>query len=180
MRPLILAVLLLGCNRDHDYDGFGAKDDCDDADPFVYPGAPDTPGDGLDADCADGDPALPWLGDWSLTTLMASYSGIELFVEGTASGTLNLEEDGSAALEATATLNPDVIGQELAITVILAGETSVLNGEEGFLVYAEGDNFGERMHVDWDCAEDADGLLCLGELKALDASLDATAGFVRP
>ncbi len=54
---------------DRDADGhsfaFGGAD-CDDADPSVYPGAPDPEGDGLDADCfgGDGTPGLEdFLGD---------------------------------------------------------------------------------------------------------------------
>ncbi len=71
--------LFLGCNTDGDGDGYGVFDDCDDADPAWYPGAPETDctdpndyncdgfvgsedadGDGLPAcaDCDDGDPAI--------------------------------------------------------------------------------------------------------------------------
>ncbi len=53
---------------DRDGDGFSfafGGGDCDDADPDVYPGAPDPPGDGVDADCfaGDGAPAVAELGD---------------------------------------------------------------------------------------------------------------------
>ncbi len=36
---------------DADGDGFVDDEDCDPDDPAIYPGAPDTPGDGVDSDC---------------------------------------------------------------------------------------------------------------------------------
>jgi len=47
----------LASGADRDGDGFRRQEDCNDADPSVYPGAPDTPGDGIDQDC-DGEDAL--------------------------------------------------------------------------------------------------------------------------
>ena len=45
---------------DRDGDGVTVADgDCDDTDASVYPGAPDTCGDGIDQDCSDGDMACP-------------------------------------------------------------------------------------------------------------------------
>jgi hypothetical protein len=44
---------------DIDNDGLAFPDDCNDHDPRVRPGLPDRPGDGLDADCRDGDAAFP-------------------------------------------------------------------------------------------------------------------------
>ena len=38
-------------NADNDHDGYLAKDDCNDGDPLVNPGAFDIPGDGIDNDC---------------------------------------------------------------------------------------------------------------------------------
>jgi len=36
---------------DDDGDGFEQGEDCDDSDPEVYPGADETPGDGVDSNC---------------------------------------------------------------------------------------------------------------------------------
>ena len=51
-------VRFYAARLDRDHDGFTAAfggGDCDDHDPHVYPGAPDTPGDGIDSDCFAGD-----------------------------------------------------------------------------------------------------------------------------
>ncbi len=40
---------------DLDGDGYSPPNDCDDTDPFVYPGAPEKCGDGVDQDCFAGD-----------------------------------------------------------------------------------------------------------------------------
>ena len=52
---LLLAPPRLCTLPDVDH-GFAADEDCDDANAFVYPGAPD-PGDGIDGDCDGGIPA---------------------------------------------------------------------------------------------------------------------------
>jgi hypothetical protein len=67
---MLLAALLCSCayvNKtefeaawDADGDGWPVGEDCDDAEPSIYPYAPDRAGDGCDADCgtqpdADGD-----------------------------------------------------------------------------------------------------------------------------
>jgi hypothetical protein len=62
LRPCVLLgcgiqLLLAGCTGnsaalyDFDEDGFQDQDDCDPADPSIYPGAPDPYGDDIDQDC---------------------------------------------------------------------------------------------------------------------------------
>lgn len=45
-------------NEDMDGDGFIGADDCDDTDPYTYPGAKEFPGDGIDQDCDGSEPPL--------------------------------------------------------------------------------------------------------------------------
>jgi len=45
-------------NEDMDGDGFIGADDCDDTDPYTYPGAMEFPGDGVDQDCDGSEPPL--------------------------------------------------------------------------------------------------------------------------
>ncbi|MEZ4240053.1 MAG: putative metal-binding motif-containing protein [Myxococcota bacterium] len=52
----LLPALLTGCDRgDYDGDGFLAPADCDDGDPYTYPGAEEVPYDGKDQDCNGSD-----------------------------------------------------------------------------------------------------------------------------
>lgn len=182
MRALLPLLLLLGAcaeAEDADHDGISPPDDCDDADPFVYPGAPDTPGDGVDSDCLDGDPPYAFLGEWELTGLTASYAGLYLFVEGTVTGELEAREDQTVDLQIAGSLNPDLLGGSYDITVVVAGTWSTIPGRDSFSLFAEGENFGEQMHVALDCQMEDDTLGCEGELKALEISLDAEATYIR-
>lgn len=182
-----LLLLLLACQPDDivdaDFDGVPAEQDCDDEDPFVYPGAPDDPGDGLDADCDGADPPWPFLGAWTLTGLTASYAGIPLFEPGTEEGTLDLGEDLTVSVDVAVTLDEAIAGTPYPIALSLSGTASPLPGDGRVAVWAEGKEYGELMHVDWVCeiGADADGerptLACEGELKALDGSLDSAATF---
>lgn len=177
--PWMVMALLVGCANDEDLDGFNRKDDCDDADPFVYPGAPDAAGDGVDGDCDGTDPAYAWLGDWTITDLDASYSGLQLYQDGTGAGTLSLYEDMTVLATVSGALNPDVVGTDIVITAELAGAASPIEGPDLLTLYAEGEAYGELVHISWDCGVEAEELLCVGELKALEISLEAVAVAVR-
>ena len=56
-------VVACGVCTDDDLDGFCVEDDCDDGDPSVWPGAPETCGDGVDQDCSGADLPCPSLCD---------------------------------------------------------------------------------------------------------------------
>lgn len=174
--------LALGCApEDVDLDGVPADVDCDDTDPFVYPGAEDTPGDGVDADCADGDPPYPWLGAWTMTSVVASYSGIQLFEDGSTGGSLDVAEDLSVTATITGDLDDAMYGFSLPVEFTMTGAASPIPGPDAFWFYAEGIyelsayDYTELMHVSWDCVTLEDEMSCGGELKALGASLDADA-----
>lgn len=180
---MVALLLLVACGADPvdaDADGSPAAEDCDDTNPFVYPGAPDDPGDGLDADCADGDPPYAWTGDWTLDEMSATYAGLSLFEDGSMAGTMQLGDDGTVVMDIGGTTNADVVGGAYPITVALTGTWSPMDGPDLVTLYAEGENFDEMMHAALDCAVVDGELDCAGELKALDISLDAEGTFVRP
>lgn len=174
---LWIAAALAACasEKDADQDGVPASKDCADHDPWVYPGAPDAPGDGLDADCDGQDAPLTYLGTWSLRLLSAGYSGVEVLQSETAEGTLALGESGEATVDFGVTLDPAVVGDALPVRLVMSGSHEPLPGPAHFSLWAEGDNYGEQMHLDWDCAVEAGELSCAGEFKGFDSSLDAAA-----
>lgn len=61
-----------GANVDGDGDGVKGRDDCDDDDDTVFPGAHDRCGDDVDADC-DGEDCLGWEEDFESGTLRPAW-----------------------------------------------------------------------------------------------------------
>jgi len=176
----MLALLLLACATDADYDGFTAKDDCDDSDPYTYPGAPDDPADGIDADCDGKDPDHAFVGGWEVETFTANYSSFALLVPGSEEGELEIGADMLVTADISAMLDPDLVGGTFPIDLALAGDASPLAGPAALDIYLDGEAFGEDVFMDMACAVTEDDTLeCLGNLKALDAGLNAAATFTR-
>ncbi len=180
LSSLFVAVACAPDPKDRDADGALDAEDCAPADPFVYPGAPDTPGDGLDSDCDGVDPGYDYLGAWTLTRMEATYSGLEIILPDTTSGTLALGLDTGVLISISGGLNPEVLGRDLTVQLDMTGNLEPGQRPDELILFAQGENFGEQMHVDWDCwMEGADALSCEGELKALDFSLSALATYLR-
>ncbi|MCB9743623.1 MAG: putative metal-binding motif-containing protein [Alphaproteobacteria bacterium] len=175
---MLLLLALLGCNNDADYDGFSRQDDCDDEDATVYPGAPDLPADGIDADCDGVDPEHPFVGDWELTALEAYYFSYSAFVEDSGAGELEIDADMGVDLEMTATLDPDLVGRAIPIAVTFEGDASALAGPGEAMLYLDGDLLGDAAYADLVCQVLEDETLsCEGALKTLDVNLEVFAVF---
>ena len=183
MGPLLW---LLACREpegvpDADHDGAPDADDCAPDDPFVYPGAPDAPADGVDADCEGVDPDFPFVGEWSITLLNAEYSSFPVVVPGSAEGLLVVHEDGSATLDATATLDPAIAGLALGLDLAYTGYASSAPGEGGAALYLDGlidaQFYEETSYVEYFCTTVEGTLRCEGTLKAIETTLLSWAEF---
>lgn len=173
-------LLLTACaSVDADFDGISPPEDCDDQEPFVYPGAPDDPADGVDADCDGEDPPYAFIGAWPVRSVSASYSGFDFLEPDGASGELTVGGDLGSSFALEATLVAELYGAPVPFTLLLEGQASPVEGPDTFVIAADGEQYGETMHIDWDCArfvEDA-VVVCEGELKAFEISLDVYAEF---
>ncbi len=187
-RWVLLLGLATGCAAevvDADWDGFAAEDDCDDTDALVYPGAPDAPGDGLDADCDGTDPDHAFTGTWSVVELLADYSTLNVIVPGSSSGAFDVDDE-DALLQATIGLDPDLLGYELDLDIEFTGVASPTADRDSVHVEMTGEVGGESSTMIMDCQvfgdEDGEGsevLDCGGVLKAIDLNLQLVAEFSR-
>lgn len=172
-------VALASCAGDPDRDGFRG-DDCDSDDPLVYPGAPDDPGDGIDADCDGVDPGYRFVGTWVLSEIDASYFSLEALEPDGSSGLLVVGEDLSTELDLTVALAEDLLGFALVAPFELVGAASQIPGPDQFDLVLDGELLEEHVTADLGCGVVEEVVSCRGGLKALDINFDVSADFVRP
>jgi hypothetical protein len=95
---------------DDDGDGWGSGCDCDDADPAIYPGGPDTPGDFIDGDCDGVDAGT------TLDSFAGTYTGTaDLQLGGdllnlSAAGISSLPCTGSVTVVVDPAATPQIVG----------------------------------------------------------------------
>ena len=179
MRTWPLLLLTACAAQDADFDGFPDGEDCDDSDPFTYPGAPDDPADGADSDCDGVDPDHAFVGAWTLDSLVAVYSSFSFLVEDASTGEMDIGSEMDAQMELSSTLNPDLTdGIPYPIELALDGEASPLYGPGLAEVYLSGEALGESVELSLGCAvSDEQRLLCDGALLIYGTSLDTSATF---
>lgn len=180
-RLMLLGLLACGTESpvDADHDGFTAAEDCDDADAFVHPGAPDDPGDGVDADCDGVDPQHGFVGSWELSWLSAMYSSFQLVDEGSETGGMTLTAELEVEMDASIGIDPDLVGYELDVPIQMSGWVSPLPGDDRSSLRVEGSVLSEDSYVELECAALGDELDCVGVLKALEVNLVTEALFLR-
>jgi len=198
MRSLLLLLpLLMACNGgdgddvrtqngttlpaeggDTDFDGVADGEDCGPADAQIYPGAYDAPGDGVDADCDGEDPVHDWVGDWQVVDVQALYTTYPILVPQTGEGTLAVDANGDADLDARAALDPSLTGVPFEVFADLthAGHAAPQARVEQVMLYLDGEvaapGLEEVSYADLLCTVDGDAMHCKGTLKALDITLD--------
>jgi hypothetical protein len=172
-----LCLLLAACGGDLDYDG-AIEDDCDPRDPLIYPGAPDAPGDGIDADCDGRDADYPFFGEWELLDFEATVYSEEAINPGSSTGSMTIARDLTVTAELVASLSESLLGLAITLDLALDGTASPIPGTRDVNLYLKGEALGEKIRVDLRCApDDENDLACAGGLKALDTNLDASAWY---
>jgi len=175
-------LVLVGCREksgaepeDNDYDGFFSNEDCDDDNPWIHPGATETPGDGIDGDCDGEDGVHDFVGTWELTYLSAGFSGFEILVPDAEYGELTVGKDLQAELFMHAEVDPAIA--PLTLDLELSGEAVPDPLPGSFSMVATGVWGTEDVYVGWACESVDAELACIGELKMLGYGFENVADF---
>lgn len=172
--PLATA-LLVGCATDEDKDDFNVEDDCDDTNAEIYPGAPETVGDGIDSDCDGEDPPHPFLGDWTLQSLKGVIDGEDYFEGYETNGSLKIGEN----LKGTTQFALSYDGETYEL---LSASGDVTPGSAGAFSMDLTGTWASELPAtaDWDCVTAAAEITCTGATNVTGDevySLDTTAVF---
>jgi hypothetical protein len=161
---------------DSDGDGYGnpgdtscssgsAEDDCDDSDASIYPGASETPDDGIDQDCNG-------------TDTVTCYVDADQDGYGTYLGTTTLADDGTCDITQSESENADDCDDSddsinpAATEVVADGIDQDCNGEDWCYLDSDGDTYGSTSEID-----DVDGdLNCATGAGVSDNNTDCDDG----